>query len=412
MFDVIYETNVYKYTFVSAVIACGFFIGFSIVGKFVYPTMIDNPESEDYLTEEEKAIEKYIKLYNEEYESLEDVDMDDDEISDLKNCFLTETTPLGVIKMYYCDENESYIYWCEKQIPYKVLEAVSKKYSIEYNCKYIHVDMEHELKNKREQLMNSTNDRIDASGDASGNVDASGNASGKVDANDSVFVTFKKYNTSEHVNDTKKSDNKKNKKEVIVCEKANRYSYRGPYVKVEDKPDKGECNVKNISFTEFMKAKSSFSSNNSGIIPSDDSGPASDGFWRFLDINYVADDMNIVKTDDKKKGFFKMNGVEFSDLDKYHKAVMEELKATVSCNNSDVSYDVLECETDSGLDNANDVRDLSNAIVDSDEEPEILTSSNDVQSGKRISRRESIDSADDGNSDDKKTSSWGFGIQW
>ena len=35
MFDLIYETNVYKYTFVSAVIACGFFIGFSIVGKFV-----------------------------------------------------------------------------------------------------------------------------------------------------------------------------------------------------------------------------------------------------------------------------------------------------------------------------------------------------------------------------------------
>ena len=163
-----------------------------------------------------------------------------------------------------------------------------------------------------------------------------------------------------------------------------------------------------------MKAKSSFTNNKSNIISRDDGGPASDGFWRFLDINYVADDMNPVKTDDKKKGFFKMNGVEFSDLDKYHKAVMEELKATVSCNNSDVSYDVLECETDSGLDNANDVRDLSNAIVDndSDEEPEILKSSNDVQSGKRISRRESIDSGDDGNNDDKKTSSWGFGIQW
>ena len=161
-----------------------------------------------------------------------------------------------------------------------------------------------------------------------------------------------------------------------------------------------------------MKAKNTFKTKSSEVDYNEES--AVDGFWRFLDIKYVADDLVFKQNTEKrdeivKRGVFKMNGVEYSDIDKYHKAVMEELKSTTSCNNSDNSYDVLECETDSGADNNEIVRDLSNAVVDSDteDEPEQITSSNDVQSGKRISRRGSVDS-----SEEKNSSSWGFGLQW
>lgn len=424
MFEFVFDSSIYKCTFVGAVLACGFFIGFTIVGKYVYSPMIQDSKSDDiYLTDEEKAVAEYIIRYNDDYEYLEEVEMSKERIDQLKNSYLTEDTPLGVIKMYYCNDNESFIYWCEKQIPYKVLEAVSKKYAIEYDCKYIHVDMDYELKTKREKLMNATNIRVDASGgdasacDASG-CDASGcDVNGDDDDDDSVFVTFKKYNKLEHVSgdektDSNKDNKKKNKKDIIVCEKANRYSYRGPYVKVEDKPEQGERCIKNISFGEFMKAKNTFKTKSSEVDYNEES--AVDGFWRFLDIKYVADDLVFKQNTEKrdeivKRGVFKMNGVEYSDIDKYHKAVMEELKSTASCNNSDNSYDVLECETDSGADNNEIVRDLSNAVVDSDteDEPEQITSSNDVQSGKRISRRGSVDS-----SEEKNSSSWGFGLQW
>ena len=225
MFEFVFDSSIYKCTFVGAVLACGFFIGFTIVGKYVYSPMIQDSKSDDiYLTDEEKAVAEYIIRYNDDYEYLEEVEMSKERIDELKNSYLTEDTPLGVIKMYYCNDNESFIYWCEKQIPYKVLEAVSKKYAIEYDCKYIHVDMDYELKTKREKLMNATNIRVDASGgdasacDASG-CDASGcDASGcdvNGDDDDSVFVTFKKYNKLEHVSGDEKTDsNKDNKKKT------------------------------------------------------------------------------------------------------------------------------------------------------------------------------------------------------
>lgn len=436
MFEIVLDSSIYKYTFVGAVIACGFFIGFTIVGKYVYSPMIEETKSsESCLTDEEKEIEDYIIRYNADYEDLEERDMTNDEINKLKDSYLTEDTPHGIVKMYFCNNNESFIYWCEKQVPYKILESVSKKYSIEYDCKYIHVDMDYELKTKREKLMNSMNTRLDASAcDAGGDCDASGcdasgcdaggacDTGGACDASDSVFVTFKKYNKVEHVSgdektDTNKDNKKKNKKDIIVCEKANRYSYRGPYVKVEDKPAQGECSIKNISFSEFMKAKNTFKTSSSEV--KEDQVSASDGFWRFLDIKYVSNDVVQDEKRDEivKRGVFKMNGVEYGDIDKYHTAVMEELKSTTICtvsstapctvsntapcavskNNIDKSYDVLECENDSGVDNNEIVRDLSSAVVDSDteEDVELVTSSNDVQSGKRISRRGSVDNEDE-----------------
>ena len=48
--------------------------------------------------------------------------------------------------MYYSNDDESFIYWSEKQVPYKVLETVSRKYVIDYNCKSIHINMDEELK--------------------------------------------------------------------------------------------------------------------------------------------------------------------------------------------------------------------------------------------------------------------------
>ena len=142
------------------------------------------------LSEEEIRVKKYNNSYLEDYNNLEIVEMQENDLRKLQKCFLIEETPLGVVKMYYCYDNESFIYWSEKQVPYKVLETVSRKYVIDYDCKFVYVDMDYELNKKREELMNKVD--VDLSG-AEVAEDLSG---AQVEKPSSVFVTFKKYNSA------------------------------------------------------------------------------------------------------------------------------------------------------------------------------------------------------------------------
>ena len=93
---------------------------------------------------------------------MKSVELSEADLEKLTRCFLIEETPLGCVKMYYSHEDESFIYWSENQVPYKLLEAVSRKYVIDYDSKYIHVDMEEEVEKQKQSLMNLTdNSRTD-----------------------------------------------------------------------------------------------------------------------------------------------------------------------------------------------------------------------------------------------------------
>ena len=390
--------ELYKYMFAGFVIASGLFVGFTIVSHYVYKPMIDDGNKITYLSEKEIETNEYVEKYDDEYEELELVEMSKENLKDLSKNYLTEETPEGVVKMYYCAESESFVYWCQKQVPYKILEAVSKKYVIEYDCKMIHTDMNYELEKKRKELMDSVDENVDKTEDDKTEDDKTDDD--KTDDDNSVFVTFKNYKKPDLNKEKINKKNKNDSKKLLLCDKANRYSYRGAYEKCADIPNNGEKSVKNISFSEFMKAKNTFNNVNTDS--------ASDGFWRFLDINYVAEQLKpetveftnkdiVIDSIKKAGGYFKFNGVQFESLDKYHKAVMQELKMNVSCNSSDNSYDVLECENENN--DRSIVEDLSNNVIDSSEdekEDELkkIASSSDVQSGNRISRGGSVDSQD------------------
>ena len=272
--------------------------------------------------------------------------------------------------------------------------------------------MNYELEQKRKLLMESVDKNIktdDTKTDDTNTEDANTEDANTEDVNnqeeDSVFVTFKNYKTPEV---DKKTVNKKSKqatKKLIICDKANRYSYRGSYDKNNDNPNNGEKSVKNISFSEFVKAKQNYKND---VLTNECS--ASNGFWRFLDVHYVSNELepspyesnvkSIVTTSNCAKGYFKLNGKHFDDVDQYHKAVMEELRCTVSCNSSDNSYDVLECDAESTTNEKNLVQDLSNAVIDTSDDDETdpkleaVASSGDVQTGKRISRKGSVDDSE------------------
>ena len=141
----------------------------------------------------------FVTKYLEDYKALDREVIDEETIKALSNMLLLEETPLGIVKMYYSHDNESFIYWSERQVPYKVLESVSRKYVIDNDCKSIHYDMEEEIAMKKKELLEATQEEEE-----------------EEEPSDSVFVTFKK---------TKSAPGKK----PILCDNANRYSYRGKY---------------------------------------------------------------------------------------------------------------------------------------------------------------------------------------
>ena len=59
---------------------------------------------------EKGKVAQYSNNYLEEYDELEYTDLSDQDYKRLLRCFLIEKTPLGAVKMYYSNDDESFIY--------------------------------------------------------------------------------------------------------------------------------------------------------------------------------------------------------------------------------------------------------------------------------------------------------------
>jgi hypothetical protein len=167
-------------------------------------------------------------------------------VNDLSLNTVTETTPRGDVLMYYSSKLGSFVYHSKtKEIPYKYLETVARKYVIEYNCKKLYIDIRkeyekglnkyNEIKEKEEKAAKDAKDGV---------VDET-----KENKKKQIFANFKTYNRKGEVH------NKQKDKIYILKEQANRYSYRGKIeeyseAKVESCLDK---NGKDIDFASFKK---------------------------------------------------------------------------------------------------------------------------------------------------------------
>ena len=167
-------------------------------------------------------------------------------VNDLSLNTVTETTPRGDVLMYYSSKLGSFVYHSKtKEIPYKYLETVARKYVIEYNCKKLYIDIRkeyekglnkyNEIKEKEEKAAKDLKDGV---------VDET-----KENKKKQIFANFKTYNRKGEVH------NKQKDKIYILKEQANRYSYRGKIeeyseAKVESCLDK---NGKDIDFASFKK---------------------------------------------------------------------------------------------------------------------------------------------------------------
>ena len=95
------------------------FYCFKLVDKFVYqPMLLEGELSDDELSEEElkgkKSYAIFYKLFMKNTQILNILIYPAMILKDFLGVFLIEDTPLGVVKMYYSQEDESFIYWSNK----------------------------------------------------------------------------------------------------------------------------------------------------------------------------------------------------------------------------------------------------------------------------------------------------------
>ena len=174
---------------------------------------------------------------------------------------VTETTPRGDVLMYYSSKLGSFVYHSRtKEIPYKYLETVARKYVIEYNCKKLYVDIRKEYEKGLNKYKEIKEKEEKAAKDAKvGTVEDV-----KENKKKQIFANLKTYNRKGEVH------NKQKDKIYILKEQANRYSYRGKIeeyseTKVEscldkkvlenfgDKRSEEEKKMNDIDFASFKK---------------------------------------------------------------------------------------------------------------------------------------------------------------
>lgn len=175
--------------------------------------------------------------------------MTDDMKKNLSKQVLTETTPDGDVIMHYnydadIPERSSFYYYSNnRNIPFKYLDTVARKYVCTYDCVELYLYLKEEIEKEVDKIKAERERELKLKEDNCASANAEKNKT-----ND-VFATFKNYkNTSNSSQNTKRS--------LLVPK--NRYTRMGTiddYNRKLTVPSVSEkkLEVKNISFAEFKK---------------------------------------------------------------------------------------------------------------------------------------------------------------
>lgn len=187
-----------------------------LAGSFYYyfkylKCNIDKPE--EYYYENE-----YLK----EFENLDENSLNIDISDNSLPLHVTEETPNGTIIMYFDLSYNHYKYYInDKNIPYKYLETVARKFCITHNCKSHYIELFKEIYNSHKKMIEEQN---------------APKLHTHVPVLNKVFAKLKKYKT-------------KAKKKNVVPEKTNNYKYMG---KLDDFNKKTELQEnKKLSYSDF-----------------------------------------------------------------------------------------------------------------------------------------------------------------
>jgi len=224
---------------------------------------------------QEKPFVPYEDKYKEEYKNKKakeitgtPTEIPKEKIESLKHSFVIETTPLGNVLMFYDHIRETFTYYSDYNVPYRYLEVISRKYVLINDCVSLYIDMDDEIKEaerklqvekeqeqlreqRKEQQARDQNTKIDT---PKKDVFAKLKKYNRVDAKSQIIQP----NTNKTVNNSRMTSNDKTveKENMIVKERANRYSYEGKFANFSflKKVDKKLVDSKYaMTFSEFKK---------------------------------------------------------------------------------------------------------------------------------------------------------------
>jgi hypothetical protein len=174
----------------------------------------DGDEDKGEEEEEEKDEEEDDELYEE-----------NEDLVSLKDNFIEEKSPRGIIYMAYDNSIESYIYYSKtKDIPYKYLETVARKYVIDNKCLNIYVDYKEEYiqgLNKYKQRLQERKEFLEKKKKEQEQKEDEYNVENK---KKNIFANFKSYNKQDK---STKNNTDTSTKEYILTENSNHYKYKG-----------------------------------------------------------------------------------------------------------------------------------------------------------------------------------------
>jgi len=187
-------------------------------------TLLEGEEKEDEEKEDQEQESEEQEDEEQESEDTEPYEENEDLVS-LKDNFIEENTPRGIIYMAYDNSIESYIYYSKtKDIPYKYLETVARKYIIDNKCLNIYVDYKEEYiqgLNKYKQMLQERKELLENKIKEKEQKQDEDNVENK---KKNIFANFKSYNKQDK---STKNNTDTNTKEYILTENSNHYKYKG-----------------------------------------------------------------------------------------------------------------------------------------------------------------------------------------
>ena len=153
------------------------------------------------------SIEKYEDKYIKYISDMEEKDLSEDKLINLKKSIVLENTPMGNVVLFYHHEKEKFYYFSDrKDIPYKYLDTIARKYVKVFDCKIIYTLLSEELESQKKKYEEIKEERKFQKVE-------------KKDKKADVFATYKNYNM--------KTDKPLKDEDYLIKENINKFKWGG-----------------------------------------------------------------------------------------------------------------------------------------------------------------------------------------
>lgn len=213
----------------------GVTVGIFIVSNWMKKDMLQIKEDTQNTN---KIIENYERNYYDEFINMEELDHNEEFLKNLQNKWTIENTPCGEIIMTYMNDYESFWFYSDRRnVSYKTLDTVARKFAIDNNCKSVCVNYKEEFDKGKNAILKRHEKQF------KDNVDETNSSKIK-----KPFAVFKSYNMKKSIASNKK---------YIITKNANRFTYKGNTSDWIDPTELSNttCNDMSLSYADFINRK-------------------------------------------------------------------------------------------------------------------------------------------------------------